>query len=165
MRHLLKQASILYDEIICVNGYIDEYTNDCYCYPGWTSDYDTINRCDIDSGENRTRLNDGDQMMNSQNNDFESISIGLTVLSTISLMFCILAIIIAILLYLYKKYKNIKKRFGNKSKNNKSKKNDIKRNEKIDGNKDNIQPKTMNDQKGNDISIEKNKSDSIEILC
>ncbi len=161
MRHLLKQASILYDEIICVNGYIDEYTNDCYCYPGWTSDYDTINRCDIDSGENRTRLNDGDQMINSQNNDFESISIGLTALSTISLMFCILAIIIAILLYLYKKYKNIKKRIRNK---NKIKKNDIKRNEKIDGNKDNIQPKTMNDKKGNNIPIEKNKSDNIEVL-
>ena len=163
MRHLLKEESIINNEIICVNGYIVEYTNDCYCYPGWISDYDTINRCDIDSGENRTRLNDGDQMMNSQNNDFESISIGLTVLSTISLMFCILAIIIAILLYLYKKYKNIKKRFGNKSK-----KNDIKRNEKIDGNKDNIQPKTMNDKKGNNISgisTEKNKSDNIEVLC
>ena len=162
MRHLLKEASILYDEIICVNGYIDEYTNDCYCYPGWTSDYDTINRCDRDSGENRTRLNDGDQMMNSQNNDFESISIGLTALSTISLMFCLLAIIIAILLYLYKKYKNFKKRIENKNKsktkNNKSKKNDIKRNEKIDGNKDNIQPKTINDKKGNGIS-------SIEVLC
>ena len=116
MRHLLKEASILYDEIICVNGYIDEYTNDCYCYPGWTSDYDTINRCDIDNGENRTRLNDGDKMINSQNNDYESISIGLTALNTISLMFCILAIIIAIFLYLYKKCKNIKKRIENKTK-------------------------------------------------
>ena len=160
MRHLLKEESIINNEIICVNGYIVEYTNDCYCYPGWISDYDTINRCDIDSGENRTRLNDGDQMMNSQNNDFESISIGLVVLSAFRLMFCLLAIIIVVLLYLYTK-------IGNKNKSNKGKKNDIKRNEKIDGNKDNIQPKTMNDKKGNNISgisIEKNKSDNIEVL-
>ena len=90
--------------INCINGYIIENTMVCNCYPGWTSsNYDSINQCDIDTGANNTLsntriINEG----NTEKNDKSSS------IMRIGIIILVLTFIYCAILYLYKKWKNIK---------------------------------------------------------
>ena len=86
----------------CINGYIADNTMICQCYPGWTSNYDSLNQCDVDTGLNNTKSNSG--LLNSNyNNNSPS-----TMIFLIGFIILALILIICIFLYLYKKWKDIK---------------------------------------------------------
>ena len=119
----------------CVNGRLIENTTICICYPGWTTNENTLNQCDIDSGENTTNSNsvknNGVVYYDTENNNNKSTSpfvIGFYVV----LIILALGLICALFLCLFKKYKDIRlikekikfekkknKKIGDKNKDNK----------------------------------------------
>ena len=95
----------------CVNGRLIENTTICICYPGWTTNENTLNQCDIDSGENNTNSNsvknNGVVYYDTENNNNKSTSpfvIGFYVF----LIILALGLICALFLCLFKKYKDIR---------------------------------------------------------
>ena len=149
-RNLLDQE---FNTIIinCVNGYILENTNICYCYPGWTSDFNSINQCDIDNGENRTKLNNGKNVSNQgimysndNNTNYSEMSVEVMII-IIGFTLLLFTIIIGIILCLYKKWKDIKlvkERIKYEKKRNKGRNSDmyIKRDEIFNGKKESNDP-------------------------
>ena len=53
----------------CVNGYFIENNTICICYKGWTSDFTSLDQCNIDSGENKTNCKGGIIQSNVDSND------------------------------------------------------------------------------------------------
>lgn len=98
------------DPIICINGYmIDSFV--CNCYPGWTSKFNSFNQCDIDTGENLTKLNKDIESPNSSKNKNNKKNNN-NIMAGIAIPFClfliILLIIFCLLRCLCKKFKKIK---------------------------------------------------------
>ena len=96
------------DEIIlnCVNGYFIENNTICICYKGWTSDFTSLDQCNIDSGENKTNFKGGIIQSNVDSNDKGTSFISIVFIIFVILLF--LSIFFAIILCLLKKYKDIK---------------------------------------------------------
>ena len=105
-RKLLTSDDIDTNIINCINGYFIENTMICNCYPGWTSsNYDSINQCDIDTGMNNTLsdtriINEGNNKMKDKSSSIIIMRIGMIILA-LTLIYCVI-------LYCYKKWKNIK---------------------------------------------------------
>ena len=105
-RNLLSSDDIDTNIINCINGYFIENTMICNCYPGWTSsNYDSINQCDIDTGANNTLSNT--RIINEGNNENKDKSSSIIIMR-IGIIILALTFIFCIILYLYKKWKNIK---------------------------------------------------------
>lgn len=184
-RNLLDQEI---NEILinCVNGYILENTNICYCYPGWTSDFNSINQCDIDNGENRTKLNNAKNVSNSgimysndNNTNYSEMSVEVIII-IIGFALLFFTFVIGIILCLYKKWKDIKlvkERIKYEKKRNKGRNSDMyfKRDEIFYGKKSSNEcADTSNFSKCNSIiemkdlnaideRIKKNKNNNISI--
>ena len=101
----------------CINGYYIGNSNICTCYLGWTTDPNSFNQCDINTGENSTiKKENHDNIMypdsvENYNFLFEEIrfKIGLAIFVLIT-FFCVL-------LCIFKKCKVIKKINKRKEKN------------------------------------------------
>ena len=113
----------------CINGYYSEKSIICICYPGWTSDFLSLNQCDIDTGENLTKLNkdtdirdigssNSDKNKNNKKENSFDIMAGMAISSVVLLI--ILLIIFCILTYICKKFKKSKLK-QNETNNNKNK--------------------------------------------
>ena len=90
----------------CVNGYFIENNTICICYKGWTSDFTSLDQCNIDSGENKTNFKGGIIQSNVDSNDKGTSFISIVFIIFVILLF--LSIFFAIILCLLKKYKDIK---------------------------------------------------------
>ena len=122
------------DTYNCVNGY---YLNDsfiCNCYPGWASDFTGFNLCDIDTGENLTKLNKDIDGIDSPNSDGgeNSKKNNNNIMAEIGISFClfliILLIIFCVLRCIFKKFKkitSIKKKINSHKNNNEIKESEI----------------------------------------
>ena len=75
MRNLL-DTEIKEDLIInCMNGYILENTSLCICYKGWTTNSNSLNECDVDSGENSTNIKANSGVVYSNNTNQEKSNV------------------------------------------------------------------------------------------
>ena len=94
--------------INCVNGYLVPNSSICICYPGWTSDYDILDQCTIDSGENNTNIKSKEGVIyyNDDSKD-EETSVAF-VIFLILLILLALGAVCALFMCLFKKYKDIK---------------------------------------------------------
>jgi len=96
----------------CINGYYDDKLFICNCYPGWASDYKSLNQCDIDTGLNLTKLNkDIDSANSDKNKNNKKNKNNNDIMLAIAIPFCslliILLIIICVLRCVCKKCKKI----------------------------------------------------------
>ena len=155
MRHLLDTEIKDDISLTCVNGYIVENTTLCICYKGWTTNSNSVNECDVDTGANNTNSNNNPGIVYS-NNDIEekssSASFG-TVLIYIIISILILALIFTIILCIYKKFKDIRL-LKEKIKNEKNKKKDVKResNESLDIEMENKKKNKKTDETNNSLN-------------
>ena len=143
------------DEIIlnCVNGYFIENNTICICYPGWTSEFSSLDQCTINSGENSTGTKGG---IIQYNND--SVDKGFSVITIIFVIFVVLLILcffFFIIMCLFKKYKDIKL-VKEKIKNEKKKKNIY---------DNNIEDKHKNEKDINHIDIRKENQNNAIYVC
>ena len=60
MKRNLLTTEVIDDSIKCVNGYFLDGSPYCICYPGWTSDYNSIEQCNIKISGNDTHSNTQD---------------------------------------------------------------------------------------------------------
>ena len=54
MKRNLLTTEVIDDNIKCVNGYFLDGSPYCICYPGWTSEYNSIEQCNIKISGNDT---------------------------------------------------------------------------------------------------------------
>ena len=95
-------------KVNCVNGYLIPNTTFCVCYPGWTSDDNGLDQCDIDTGENNTNTNSKEGIIYYKDDSNDGFTSATAIIFFIFLILLILGAVCALLLYLFKKYKDIK---------------------------------------------------------
>ena len=97
MKRNLLNTEVIDDNIICVNGYFLDDSPYCICYPGWTSEYNSIQQCNIKISGNDTHSSTPDiHITDTHGNEFFGVSIyeiaikaGLTLL-VLTCIFCAL---------------------------------------------------------------------------
>ena len=92
----------------CINGYFIENTTICICYPGWTSVYNDLDRCTIDSGANNSNAQKKEGVIYSKDAPKDKGISTTVVIFLIFLILVVLGIFCAIFMCLFKKYKDIK---------------------------------------------------------
>ena len=90
----------------CINGYLIPNSSICTCYPGWSSDYNSLDQCNIDSGENNTNSKRGIIYNNDDPKD-KGTSANV-IIFLIVLILLVIGVVCALFMYLFKKYKDIK---------------------------------------------------------
>ena len=92
----------------CVNGYLVQNSSLCICYPGWTSDYNILEQCTVDSGLNNTNNESKEGIIYYDNDSKDEGTSIAFVIFLIFLILLTLGAVCALFMCLFKKYKDIK---------------------------------------------------------
>ena len=107
MKRNLLTIEVIDDSIKCVNGYFLDGSPYCICYPGWTSEYNSIEQCNIKISGNDTHSNTQDiHITDTHSNGIFGASIYEVAIKAIFIFF-VLACIFCALRCLFRKCRKV----------------------------------------------------------